>query len=130
MKWVRSIAAFVAALIAGLFWIVAHDSRAFAGDDSPEHLGATYQTLSLLCLVRPLCPVSTDALNEMKGALAGRSDAEYGLALTLLTGDGLPSDRPAGIAWMARAAEHGEPGAARDVYDRLRNGENVAVDER
>ena len=31
---------------------------------------------------------------------------------------------------MARAAEHGEPGAARDVYDRLRNGENVAVDER
>jgi hypothetical protein len=29
----------------------------------------------------------------MKGALAGRSDAEYGLALTRLTGDGPPSDR-------------------------------------
>ena len=66
----------------------------------------------------------------MKGALAGRSGDEYGLALTLLTGDGLPSDRAAGIAWMARAAEHGEPGAARDVADRLRNGESVAVDER
>jgi TPR repeat protein len=111
-------------------WIVAHDSSAFVGDDSPDHLDATYRTLSLICLVRPLCPISGDALGEMKGALAGRSDAEYGLALTLLTGDGLPSDREAGIAWMARAAERGEPGAARDVYDRVRNGEAVAVDER
>jgi TPR repeat protein len=130
MKWVRGIAAFVAALVGGLFWIVAHDGGALAGDDSPEHLDATYRTLSLFCLVRPLCPISSDALDDMKGALAGRSDAEYGLALTLLTGDGLPNDRAAGIAWMARAAEQGEPGAARDVYDRLRNGEAVAVDER
>jgi len=130
MKWVRGIAAFVAALLAGLFWIVAHEGGAFVGDDSPEHLDTTYRTLSLFCLVRPLCPISSEALNEMKGVLAGRSDAEYGLALALLTGDGLPSDRAAGIAWMARAAEHGEPGAARDVYDRLRNGENVAIDER
>jgi len=130
MKWVRAIAAFVAALVAGLLWVVAHDSSILVGDDSPEHLDATYGTLSLFCLARPLCPISSDALDEMKGALAGRSDAEYGLALTLLTGDGLPSDRFAGIAWMARAAEHGEPGAARDVVDRLRNGENVAVDER
>ena len=117
-------------VVAGLLWIVAHDGSALVGDDSPEHLDATYGTLSLVCLVRPLCPISSDALDEMKGALAGRSDAEYGLALALLTGDGLPSDRAAGIAWMARAAEHGEPGAARDVNDRLRNGENVAVDER
>ena len=130
MKWVRGIAAFVAALVAGLFWIVAHDSAPWSATTLPEHLDATYRTLSLFCLVRPLCPISSDALDAMKGALAGRSDAEYGLALTLLTGDGLPSDRAAGIAWMARAAEHGEPGAARDVYDRLRNGENVAVDER
>ena len=130
MKWLRRIAAFVAALLAGLVWIMAHNSSAFVGDDSPEHLDSTYQTLSLFCLVRPLCPVSGDALDTMKGALAGGSNAEYDLALTLLTGDGLPSDRAAGIAWMARAAEHGEPGAARDVYDRLRNGEAVAVDER
>ena len=130
MKWVRALAAFVAALVAGLFWIVAHDSAAIAGDDSPEHLDSTYRTLSLICLVRPLCPISSNALDEMKGALAGRSNAQYGLALTLLTGDGLPTDRSAGIAWMARAAELGEPGAARDIYDRLRNGEGVTVDER
>jgi hypothetical protein len=48
MKWVRGIAAFVAALFAALLWIVAHDSDAFAGDDSPERLSATYQTLSLI----------------------------------------------------------------------------------
>jgi TPR repeat protein len=130
MKWLRAIATFTAALVAGFLWFVAHDSSAFVGDDSPEHLDATYRTVSLICLVRLLCPISSDALDDMKGALAGRSDAEYGLALTLLTGDGLPSDRAAGIAWMARAAEHGEPGAARDVYDRLRNGEAVTVDER
>ena len=130
MKWVRAIAAFFAALIAGLLWVVAHDSSVLIGDDSPDHLDATYRTLSLVCLVRPLCPISGEALDDMKGALAGRSAAEYGLALTLLTGDGLPSDRTAGIAWMTRAAEHGEPGAARDVYDRLRNGEAVTVDER
>jgi TPR repeat protein len=129
MRWVRAILAIAAAAIVGLFWIVAHGASG-ASDDSPEHLDSSYQTLSLICLVRPLCPISTRILDEMKGALAGRSDAEYGLALTLLTGDGLPSDRPAGIAWMARAAEHGEPAAARDVSDRLRNGENVAVDER
>lgn len=129
MKGVRAIAAIVVAALVGAFWIVARES-AGAVDDSPEHLDSTYQTLSLVCLIRPLCPISSDALNDMKGALAGRSEAEYGLALSLLTGDGLPSDRVAGMAWMARAAEHGEPGAARDISGRLRNGENVPVDER
>ena len=92
MNWVRPIAAFVAALVVGLLL----DRRARrprrVGDDSPEQLNSTYGTLSLVCLVRPLCPVSSDALAEMKGALAGRSDAEYGLALMLLTGDG-PAER-------------------------------------
>jgi len=129
MRWIRAILAIVAAAVVGALWIVAH-SAGGATDDSPDHLDSSYQTLSLICLVRPLCPISTRTLDAMKGALAGRSDAEYGLALTLLTGDGLPSDRAAGIAWMTRAAEHGEPAAARDVSDRLRNGENLAVDER
>ena len=130
MNWARPIAALVAVVVVGLLWVVARDGSAVFGDDSPEQLDSTYGTMSLVCLVRPLCPISSDALDEMKGALAGRSDAEYGLALALLTGDGVPSDRDAGIAWMARAAELGEPGAARDVNDRLQNGENVAVDER
>ena len=130
MTWGRAIAAFVAVVVVGLLLIIVHDGSALVADDSPENLGSSYGTLSLVCLVKPLCPVSSDALDEMKGALAGQSEAEYGLALALLNGDGLPSDRDAGIAWMARAAELGEPGAARDVNDRLRNGENVTVDER
>jgi len=47
----------------------------------------------------------------------------------LLTGDGLPRDESAGIAWTARAAEHGDPDAARDIADRLRNGASIDVDE-
>ena len=129
MKWARAIVAIVVAAAVGGFWLVVRES-AGAIDDSPEHLDATYRTLSTICMFKPLCPISSEALDDMKGALVGRSDAEYGLALMLLTGDGLPSDRAAGIAWMARAAEDGEPGAARDVAGRLHNGENLAVDER
>jgi hypothetical protein len=36
MKWLRAIAAFVAALVAGFLWFVAHDGGAFVGDDSPS----------------------------------------------------------------------------------------------
>src|SRR5271163_2168065 len=55
--------------------------------------------------------------------------AEDLLGLTLLTGDGLPRDDTAGLAWIARAAEHGDPDAARDISDRLRNGAAIEVDE-
>ena len=127
---IRRIAAVGVALIGGLAWAAVHSGLAAPGDDSPAHLDSTYRTLSVVCVVKPLCPISGDALAAMKGALAGKSGDEYGLALMLLTGDGLPSDRAAGMAWMGRAAELGEPAAARDVADRLRNGESVAADER
>jgi len=130
MKRVGAIAALIAGLLVAFGLAAVRHGAALVGDDSPEHLSSTYDALSLVCVVKPLCPISAEALAAMKGALAGRSDAEYGLALTLLTGDGLPSDRAAGLAWMVRAAERGEPGAARDVNDRLRNGESLAVDER
>ena len=93
MKWARTIAAFVAALVVGPLWIIAYESSAAVGDDSPEHLEATYRNLSLFCLVRALCRASSDALDAMKGALAGRSDAEYGLAPMSLSGDWRPSHR-------------------------------------
>jgi hypothetical protein len=65
----------------------------------------------------------------IKRAIANDRSAEYLLGLTLLTGDGLPRDRDAGVAWVARAAEHGEPAAARDIAGRLRNGASITVDE-
>jgi hypothetical protein len=128
--WFRKVAAVIAALVAGFGYFAVRESGQSAGDDSPEHIEANYRELSLVCLLPPLCPVTSEALAAMKGSVAGQSGAEYDLALILLTGEGLPEDREAGVAWMARTAEQGEPDAARDVAGRLRNGENVTVDER
>jgi TPR repeat protein len=96
---------------------------------APEDIKQTYKQLRWLCMVRAFCPVSEQVLDVIKRAMAGNASAEYLLGLTLVTGDGLPSDRNAGIAWTARAAEHGDPDAARDLADRIRNGEAIDVDE-
>ena len=100
-----------------------------AGEYAPENIAKTYKQLGWLCMVRALCPVSDDEYGVIKRANAGNPSSEYLLGLTLLTGDGLPSDRSAGIAWTARAAEHGDPDAARDIADRMRNGTSIEVDE-
>ncbi len=128
--WFRKVMAVIAAVVAGLGYFAVREAGQSAGDDSPDHIEASYRELSLICLLRPLCPVTGAALAAMKGSVAGRSGDQYYLALILLTGEGLPEDREAGLAWMARAAEQGEPDAARDIADRLRNGEGVAVEER
>ena len=65
----------------------------------------------------------------IKRAIAHDRAAQYLLALTLLTGDGLPQDRDTAMIWMARAAEAGDPDAARDVAARIRNGANIRIDE-
>ena len=79
--------------------------------------------------MRPLCPVGDDVYGVIKRAIGGNAAAEYLLGLTLITGDGLPRDASAAIAWIARAAEQGDPDAARDIADRLRNGAAIEVDE-
>jgi TPR repeat protein len=130
--WARRLAAIAIALILAAGWLALWTGeRDSSGDaDAPEHIDATYARLSTICLVPPICPVSREALTAMKGAIADDPDAEDWLALSLLTGDGLPRNREAGLAWLKRAAEGGGPRAARDVADRLRDGENLAVDER
>jgi uncharacterized protein len=100
-----------------------------AGQYAPENIEKTYKQLGWLCMVRALCPVSDDVYGVIKRAIAGHPSSEYLLGLTLLTGDGLPRDRDAGIVWTARAAEHGDPDAARDIADRIRNGASIEVDE-
>jgi len=100
-----------------------------AGRYAPEHIEQTYQELSWLCMIRALCPVTDEVSKVIKGAIAGDASAEYLLGLTLATGDGVPSDRGAAVAWIARAAEHGDPDAARDIADRIRNGASIDVDE-
>jgi TPR repeat protein len=130
--WARRLAAFAIALILAAGWLALwFGERDSSGDaDAPDQIESTYARLSIVCLVAPICPVSRQALDAMKRAIAGDPEAEDWLALSLLTGDGLPRNRETGRAWLARAAERGEPRAARDVADRLRDGENLAVDER
>ena len=100
-----------------------------AGDYAPQNIEHTYSHLKWLCALRVFCPVSDKALAMIQGAMANNPSAEYVLGLTLLLGDDLPTDRKAGVAWIARAAEFGYPAAARDVQQRLRNGEVIEVDE-
>jgi TPR repeat protein len=99
------------------------------GDYAPENIDKTYKYLSWLCMVPAFCPVTEPVYDVIKRAMAGDASSEYLLGLTLLTGDGLPSDRRAGLVWTARAAEDGDPDAARDVAARMRNGEAIDVDE-
>lgn len=100
-----------------------------AGDYAPENIEHTFRYLKWICLLQALCPVSAGTYAVIKEAMANRAQAQYLLGLTLLTGDGLPKDRQAGITWVARAAEHGDPDAARDIAARLGNGEAITVDE-
>jgi TPR repeat protein len=100
-----------------------------AGDYAPQNIRHTYSHLKWLCVLHALCPVPDKALTVIQGAMANNRSAEYLLGLTLLLGDDLPTDRKAGVIWIARAAELGEPAAARDIQSRLRNGEAIEVDE-
>jgi TPR repeat protein len=124
--WTRAAAA--ALLLALLPW-AGGALAAEAGDYAPENILTTNGRLGWLCMVRVTCPVSDPVRGVISRAIATDRSAQYLLGLTLLTGDGLPHDRVAGIVWVVRAAEQGEPSAARDIAGRLRNGESIQVDE-
>jgi TPR repeat protein len=100
-----------------------------AGNYAPENIQQTEKYLGWLCWANALCPLSEHVHGVIKRAIANDRSAEYLLGLTLLTGDGLPQDRDAGVAWVVRAAERGDPDAARDIAGRLRNGASIKVDE-
>lgn len=105
---------------------------AAAAEDGPYSLQNIQSTLGSLkweCMLSVLCPVGDTVLDLIKKAAANDRSSQYLLGLTLLTGDGLPSDRQAGVAWIALAAERGDPDAARDIQDRIRNGASIAVNE-
>ncbi|MDB5515219.1 MAG: hypothetical protein JWQ17_1977, partial [Tardiphaga sp.] len=95
----------------------------------PANIEKTFSRLGWICMVAPLCPVTDQVRNVIKRAIGNERGAQYLLGLTLMTGDGLPSDRNAGLDWIVRAAELGDPDAARDIAGRLRNGASIKVDE-
>jgi uncharacterized protein len=96
---------------------------------APANITQTLSDMRWQCMLSALCPINDSMRALIKRAMASDRSAEYLLGLTLLTGDGLPRDRGAGLLWVVRAAEHGEPSAARDIARRMRNGEAVEIDE-
>ena len=100
-----------------------------AGDYAPANILKADKMLGWLCMINATCPVSAQVRSVITRAIANDRAAEYLLGLTLLTGDGLPRDRAAGMVWVVRAAEQGEPDAARNVAGRMRNGEAIQIDE-
>ncbi len=124
--WVCAIAA---ALTLGAVGGSSCAAAAEAGRYAPENIEQTYRQLGWLCMVRALCPVTDDVRSVIGRAIAGNPSSEYLLGLTLITGDGLPRDEGAAIAWTVRAVEHGDPDAARDIADRIRNGASIDVEE-
>ena len=118
-----------AALVLALLLPASRVLAAEAGDYAPQNIEKTFGRFSWLCMVNALCPVSEHVRGVIKRAIGHDRAAEYLLGLTLLTGDGLPRDRAAGMVWVVRAAEQGEPDAARNVAGRMRNGEAIQIDE-
>jgi TPR repeat protein len=116
-------------LMFGLCAMATSARAADVGDYGPANIQHTMERLKWLCMLHMLCPLSDKALGIIEKARAGDPSFEYLLGLTLLVGDDLPKDRPAGIAWIVLAAEGGDPDAARDVAARLRNGEAIEADE-
>jgi len=125
--WIRiPIAIFVALFLA----IAAGEARAQQeGDFAPANAEKTLGRLRWVCMIGALCPLSSDSYKTLKQAIAGDRNAQYLWGLTLLTGNGAPSDRPAGMQWIVLAAEQGAPDAAIFLADKQKNGEAIEIDE-
>ncbi len=125
MKFARLVTLLVAPVL-----VLANSALAAErGPYAPENIEATDKGFYWVCMVKPLCPVSDEVRDLVHRAALQDRSAEYLLGLTLMVGDDLVRDRDIGMIWIARAAERGEPGAARDIARRLRNGESIEVDE-
>jgi TPR repeat protein len=95
----------------------------------PADAEKTLGNLRYLCMLQPLCPLSAANYDTLKRAIAGQRDNQFLLGLNLISGDGVPTDRTAGLEWVVKAAEAGSPLAARYVENKLQNGENIEIDE-
>jgi TPR repeat protein len=95
----------------------------------PADAEKTLGSLRYICVVQSLCPLSAANYDTLKRAIAGQRDNQFLLGLNLISGDGVPTDRTAGLEWVVKAAEAGAPLAARYVENKLQNGENIEVDE-
>ena len=126
MNWTPGLRTIVAALM-----LLAPVSSASADEEdySPAKIQETLDKLGWVCWVQSLCPYTADLRQTINRAILGDRSAQYRLGLTLLTGDGLPTERGSGMRWIVMAAEQGHPSAASFLAGKMRNGEPVEVDE-
>ena len=95
----------------------------------PADAEKTLHDLRYVCMLPALCPLTADAIDSLKRAIAGQRGSQFLVGLNLLTGDGVAMDRKAGMDWGVKSAEAGLPAAARYIEHELQNGANIDVDE-
>jgi TPR repeat protein len=122
-KLTRTLSVAVAAVL-----VSAGAARADSGL-APADVENTFGKLRYLCALQVLCPLNAANYDTLQRAIAGERGNQFLLGLNLISGDGAPMDRKAGLEWIVKSAEAGAPMAARYVENKLQNGENIEVDE-
>lgn len=95
----------------------------------PASAEGSLGSLRYKCAVQVLCPLGEGRYEMLKEALAGDRVSQLLFGLALVDGRGVPRDAAAGEAWIAKAAEGGHPAAEEWIQQRMRNGEEIEVDE-
>jgi hypothetical protein len=77
----------------------------------PAGLGAadaekTLDSLRYMCALQVLCPLSAANYDTLTRAIEGERCNQFLLGLNLISGDGAPTDRKAGLEWKMVAGWH------------------------
>jgi TPR repeat protein len=110
-------------------WVCTANAALADSGLGPRQLESTLARLRYQCAMQFTCPVSEADYGILQGAASGRLGDQFLLGLKLVSGDGVPQDRKAGVAWIASAAEAGHPFAADWIERKLQSGEDIEVDE-
>ncbi len=122
-RFVRILSGALAALL-----LLVGTARADSGL-GPATAESTLGSLKYQCALQVMCPLGEGKYDMLKRAIAGNRVDQLLFGLALVDGRDVPRDDAAGKGWIAKAAEAGHPAAAEWIQHRLRNGEEVEVDE-
>jgi TPR repeat protein len=108
--------------------LVAGVTRAESGY-APADAEKTLKSLGWTCMIQALCPLTKANYDTFQRAVEGHRADRYLLGLLLRAGDGFPTDREGGTAWVAMAAEQGAALAVMYAEGHMQNGEHIEFDE-